>query len=646
MHRLNQSKNYQLKYISEIDGLRALAVLSVVLFHFFPNFLSNGYLGVDVFFVISGFLITSQLISFESNSIKSILLVFYTRRIARLFPALFLMLLLTYFCVSFFFLPNDIVNFENSLVSAYTFWSNIYFWRDGGYFGGDDQLKPLLHIWSLSVEEQFYLISPVTILLMVKLNVRFKNVLIVGVFAIVVFSFIFWKYLNYIGGQNPAFFLLPTRVWQFGLGALVAISYHSGGPDKKFVGENFRHLLLPIFLLLILIALFSQSSSDIHTILISVGALGFINFAANNSSIIATFFRSNLAVFIGKISYSLYLYHWPIAVSLNYYFIERVPLGYSLVGVLFSVILGWLSYSFIENRFRHNNNFLSTIAFLFFCIITSLLLFFVNFKDEKSSFSNILDHASGANYRCDVASYTHYGSSRACFLKSADVNQNTIVLLGNSHAQMYAPMLTDIDLGNRNILLVPLNGCLPTTSINLSINCIHMAQRNLSAVLADKTITTVLIATTWYSDKYVDQNGARYGLDKLHAEILDLIGSIRNSGKKPILFSPIPIPNENHASKLARKLHFNKITEQEALNMIKVPRSRFDKQFSNLNNDLIRQLGTSYIRIYDEICDETNCYFGRDNTFYFADDSHLSKHAVINFLNAKEQLRTVIGTIP
>ena len=640
VNQVNQITPYKLKYISEIDGLRALAVLSVVFFHFFPGWLSGGYLGVDVFFVISGFLITSQLISFESDSIKETLLAFYKRRIARLFPALFLSLSLTYLAVSFFFLPNDIANFENSLVSVYTFWSNIYFWRDGGYFGGNDQLKPLLHIWSLSVEEQFYLFSPLSILLLLKLNARIEKSLVFGVFGIVVVSFILWKYINYIGGQNAAFFLLPTRVWQFGLGALIAVSYD--GSANKIEGRNFRQLLLSIFLLLILIGMFSKIGSDIQTILVSVGAVGFINFASNNTSVIAIIFRSKWAVFFGRISYSLYLYHWPIAVGLNYYFIDQIPFIYSLVGVLASVILGWLSYSLIENRFRQSNNFSATLSFLFFCIVVSFVIFFANFKNEKSSLASLIGHASGTNYRCDISSYRLYGSSRACALKSAGVDQNIIVLLGNSHAQMYAPMLKDIDLGNRNILLVPLNGCLPTTSINLSIKCIKMAKNNLSTVLADKNVTSVVISTTWYSKSYVDENGTRVGSDKLYFEILNLLDTIKSSGKQPLLFSPIPIPYRDYASELARSLHFNKLTEQEAINIIKVPRTTFDKQFSKINNDLSKLLGNSYIRIYDEMCDETNCYYGSDTVFYFADGSHLSEYAVVKFYKAKEQLRTAI----
>ncbi|MDC3402009.1 acyltransferase [Alphaproteobacteria bacterium] len=643
VNQVNQFKADKLTYISEIDGLRALAVFSVVLFHFFPSWLDGGYLGVDIFFVISGFLITRQLISFESTSIKEALLVFYKRRIARLFPALFLFLLLTYVVVKFFLLSTDIAKFESSLISAYSFWSNIYFWRDGGYFGGNEQLKPLLHIWSLSVEEQFYLLSPLIILLLTKLNAKIKKSLLIGVFGVVLASFFLWHYLHFIGGSNPAFFLLPTRVWQFGLGALIAIKY--AGYVTKFEDGTFRKVFLSISLLLIIVGILSSFDSQVQTILVSVGTAGFINFVANNSFFIAKVFRTKSAVFFGKISYSLYLYHWPIAVGLNYYFIEHVPLAYSLLGITASIVFGWLSFSLIENRFRYSRKFSSTLLFLLFCITASLLLYFVNFKNDKTSLSNVIGNASGTNYRCDIASYRPYGASRACVLKTSVVEQSTIVLLGNSHAQMYAPMFMDMELDNINILLVPLNGCLPTTSINISSKCISLARKNLSTVLADKSVVSVVVASTWYAESYVDENGVIVSSDKLFSEMKALMDEIKGSGKRPILFSPIPIPSKDYASELARALHFNKITETEALDIIRAPRLSFDTKFAQFNNDLVELLGTSYIRIYDELCDQSFCYYGRDDVFYFADSNHLSKNVIVQFENAKEQLRIALERV-
>jgi len=639
---MNIVKYPRIPYRSEIDGLRALAILTVVVFHFFPNWLASGYLGVDIFFVISGFLITNQLIRIEHNSIKETLIYFYKRRIKRLFPALFLFLTLLYFFVSFFFITVDISHFEKSLIPAYTFWANIFFWRDGGYFGGNDKLKPLLHIWSLSVEEQFYLISPLTLFLLFKLNNKIKNAVMFGVFGIVVISFVIWLYLNSIGGQNPAFFLLPSRVWQFGSGALLALVNCMG--IYQALNKSLKDIFFLMGLALILVGIFADISPQIKTVLVTFGATSFIAFYQYNNSLFSLCFRTKLAVFFGKISYSLYLYHWPISVGLTYYFIDSVPYIYSLLGMLASVFLGWFSYLLIENKFRYAFSFKATILFLFFCIGTSSLLFVQNSKNEMTSLADTIGISSRTHFRCDISSYIPYGASRACILKESKLSNKTIVLLGNSHAQMYAPLVAEVSPDNTNLLLVPLNGCLPTPSINISSKCISMANNNLSSVLNDTNVSSVIIATDWYDNEYIDKKGLIVSPQSLKFAIEDLINKIKSSGKQAILFSPIPIPKRDYASELARMLWFDNISEQEVFEIIKVPRSKFDTEFSALNNYFNQLLGDSYIRIYDEICDKTHCYYGTDEIFYFSDSNHLSKNAVVKFAKSKSSLKYLLNT--
>ena len=214
-----------MKYRAEIDGLRAIAVLSVVIFHFFPLLLVNGYLGVDIFFIISGYLISTQLLKASTNNNKFIHIIklFYKKRIKRLFPALFFFLTITYVFFKVFFLETDIISFENSLIASYTFWANFHFLMDGGYFGSNDKLKPLLHLWSLSVEEQFYLIFPFFLLISLGITKKINNFVVISVVLITLLSFVLWLFLNNIDAKNIAFFILPTRIWQFGLGTLLAV---------------------------------------------------------------------------------------------------------------------------------------------------------------------------------------------------------------------------------------------------------------------------------------------------------------------------------------------------------------------------------------------------------------------------------------
>ena len=633
----------KLAYRSEIDGLRAIAVLSVVIFHFFPHFLRNGYLGVDIFFVISGFLITTHFLSVEGQNLSVVLKSFYKRRVIRLFPALFLFLTLTYIFVSHFFLPVDVVNFENSLLASYTFWANYYFWRDGGYFGGSDQLKPLLHIWSLSVEEQFYIFFPMFFLILVKLSRKFKYSLEIGVGLVATLSFIFWLILNYIGGENPAFFLLPTRVWQFSLGALLAIivgkkmfpSIRIGVDLTLFVGS----------VCFITLAIFVDFNAQFQTALVTVGALGFIAFSKYQNNFLLLVFRSSLSVFFGKISYSLYLYHWPIAVALTYYFVDGTPVPYLFIGVFVSVLLGVASYRIIERVFRKRLNFNATLYFMAFCSAISLLNYLTITNKEEISLANTMSKASGTNFRCEVSSFRPYGASRACSIIKRKSSDSTIALLGNSHAQMYVPLVSEVIPHNLDLLLVPLNGCLPTTTINVSQKCLEMAKTNLSVVLSDDDISTVIIATTWYSDSYVDTNGNDVDRTKLKESINRLVEGIRSGGKYPVLLSPLAISNRDYVSELPRKLQFNHLSEHMALNMIKVPRSQFDEQFSDTNLFFEKSMGNAYVKVYDDLCDQYYCFFGTKDLFYFADSNHLSKYAFIAFSKTKKQLKSVLADL-
>ena len=630
-------------YRSEIDGLRAIAVLSVVIFHFFPHFLPNGYLGVDIFFVISGFLITTHLLNLEGQNLSIVLKSFYKRRIIRLFPALFLFLTLTYIFVNQFFLSVDVDKFQNSLLASYTFYANFYFWRDGGYFGGSDQLKPLLHIWSLSVEEQFYLFFPIFLLIFVNLNRKYKYSLEFGVALLTTLSFIFWLLLNYIGGENPAFFLLPTRVWQFSLGALLAIIVNKGVFPSISMGIN--NILFVGSVGFIALAIFIDLNAQFQTTLITFGALGFVAFSKSQNNFILSAFRSKLSVFFGKISYSLYLYHWPIAVALTYYFVDGTPVPYLFLGVFVSVLLGVTSYKLIEQIFRRRLNFNATLYFMAFCSAVSLMVYLTNVNKEEVGLANTWSKASGANFRCEISSIRPYGASRACSIITRETSDSTVALLGNSHAQMYVPLVSEVVPNNLDLLLVPLNGCLPTTTINVSQKCLDRARTNLSEVSRDDNISTVIIATTWYNDSYVDDNGNDIDRSKLNESINQLVEDIRGSGKYPILLSPLAISNRDYASELPRKLRFNHLSEHMALDMIKVPRSYFDKQFSDTNLFFEESMGNAYVKVYDDLCDQYYCFFGTKDLFYFADANHLSKHAFIAFSKSKKQLKTILADL-
>lgn len=638
---MKQISNYKFVYRSEIDTLRGIAILSILIFHFFPKLLPEGYLGVDIFFVISGYLITKYFISNSQYSFKERLRIFYQRRIKRIFPAFFLSLVITYVFVSLIFLEVDISSFENSLLASFTFWANLYFWRDGGYFGGIDQLKPLLHIWSLSVEKQFYILFPFILYLLINFEKKKKFFIFSFLFLLIILSFVLWLWLNYIGGKNPAFFLFPTRVWQFGLGSLLSIALLNKNTLMKNKYINLFFFTISIFL--ILISFTQIANSQIRTILISIGTTGFMAFLdTHKNSLAIIIIKSEILLFFGKISYSLYLYHWPIAVILNYYFVDGVPFIYSLISILLSILFGFISYKFIETSFRYKYPLSSTLKLIIICLLVSLFLYLININNNKNDLANNLAKVSGTNYRCDISSYKTYGSSRACILKTTEVSKNKIILLGNSHAQMYAPLISEATPANLNLILVPLNGCLPTTTINISSVCLNRAKENLSTVLKDKNVRIVILASTWFNYKYINQKGQEVESSQIISAYDSIISEIERSDKYAILISPIATPKKNYVNILSRKLKFNNIYENEVYESMKISRNIFEQEFSIINSHFQNSMKEKYLKIYNELCDENHCYFGNDKTFFFADSNHLSINSLVYFKKTRNQLRSIL----
>lgn len=629
-------------YRSEIDGLRALAVCSVLIYHFFPNILPNGYLGVDIFFVISGYLITQHLLGIKGNFIYT-LKYFYERRVKRLFPALFVFLTITALGLIFILINSDYENFISSLLATKTFWANFYFWKDGGYFGGNDQLKPLLHTWSLSVEEQFYIFYPSFLFFSLWAKKRFSLSTIFFVGVLTISSFFIWIILYQIGGENPAFFLLPTRIWQFGLGSFFALL------DLKKYSYLLRlsYITSIVSFILILLGLLIKIDKQLQTLLVSFGTALFIFFSLNKKNFVIFTLKSYLLTGVGKISYSIYLYHWPIAVALVYYYVSDPPLIVSLLGIFLSFLLGLLSYRFVEVPFRYCFNFKSSIMLIFTCVIItfSLSKFQSNYNDK--TYFDGWAKMTGTNYRCPINSYFPYGFSRACLLAEGVINKkNKILLLGNSHAQMYAPLFSE-SLKEKGLggILLPLNNCLPTITINKDLSCFKYAMRNLQTILDDQDYNHIFISMTWYNHKYIDKNGNDVESKFLINSVIDLINRIRSVGKTVYLISPIAIPKEDLSSELPRKLKFNWLTEDEASKKLFVDRKKYDQEFKNFNLKFEEILGQNYIKVFRDLCDLKNCYFVKNNIMYFSDASHLSKNIMKELVLSKRQITNILKAL-
>ena len=313
---------------NEIDFLRALSVLSVITFHIDKEIFPLGYLGVDLFFVISGYLITRNIIkSYQKNnfSFKQ----FYLKRLRRILPALLVVLLTTFILAIFILLVADAQKFSESILTTLLFISNFYFWITGGYFSSSDELKPLLHLWSLSVEEQFYLFFPLFLILVFKI---FKSLKVMLLCIFITIEVSYWINIVFIskGHNDPIFFLFPARVWQFGIGA-----FFSFLPNLKIKNIFYDSCYLITALGLIIFNFNATIQGLPAGTLLSLGTVMVLFKLQNEKNVFFNFFNFRVLVFIGLISYSLYLWHWPIISFLKYISIGKI----SLLNVFLALIL-------------------------------------------------------------------------------------------------------------------------------------------------------------------------------------------------------------------------------------------------------------------------------------------------------------------
>jgi len=333
-------------YRPDIDGLRAIAVLSVVLFHVGFSAFSGGYVGVDVFFVVSGYLITTLILG-EMKAGTFSFSEFYFRRIRRIAPAFFFVILVVAATAWFIFFPKDFSDFGQSMFAALIFFANVHFAHSFGYFDRGAEFAPLLHTWSLSIEEQFYLFFPLLLLLAVKSG-RGAAQLIVAFVALASFCFSLWIVSK--GPAQSAFFSSFGRFWEILAGALLAGS----GRDIAIPGKLRAPLSLTGLAMIVLPVFFYPKEIPFPGFAAGVPVLGtclVIAAGAKGANPAKRFLSARPLVFIGTISYSLYLWHWPI-VAISHHLMIYLNDRRKLIVIVVSILLAWLTWLFVERPAR------------------------------------------------------------------------------------------------------------------------------------------------------------------------------------------------------------------------------------------------------------------------------------------------------
>jgi len=333
-------------YINSIDGLRAIAVMAVVFFHAGFSQFSGGYVGVDVFFVISGFLITLHIIEQKEAGTFSFA-TFYQRRVARLLPAAATVFLATLVASYFILDPESLERVGQSAICVSLSASNMFFWLEAGYFDQASELKPFLHTWSLSVEEQFYLVWPSLIMLLFFIGKR-RDV-IIGVALLSVASVIASLYF-YQTKPDSVFFLTPFRTYQFGIGALIALTgFHA---RKSYKGNL---VFIGMAVLAVLVYKIDKQTYVLYSAILPAILAG-VFIMGSQSSAVERVFASPLFVWIGQRSYSIYLVHWPLMVLWKINTDYEFSLGEKALAVVLSIFLGYALHALIEKRFRFSSS--------------------------------------------------------------------------------------------------------------------------------------------------------------------------------------------------------------------------------------------------------------------------------------------------
>jgi peptidoglycan/LPS O-acetylase OafA/YrhL len=579
-----------LKFRKDINGLRAIAVIAVVLFHFNAEWLPGGFVGVDIFFVISGFLMTSIIFSGLKNETFS-LASFYLARAKRIIPALAVMCTVLMIYSWFYLSPLDYEAVGKHVASSITFLSNIIYWQEAGYFDAESSDKWLLHTWSLSVEWQFYLLYPLALLLLKKILTikQLSSIILIGMFL--------GFFLNlYITSKAPSmgFYLLFPRAWEMMLGG-VAFLY----PIRT--GEKVSKLIEASGLLMICYSIFFITEHHLWPgYWAAIPVVGtFLIIASNRQS---SFFTHNTAFQkIGVWSYSIYLWHWPLVVWYAKHDVSTSP--YS--GIALSIILGWFSYQIIEsNKSIGNSKITSLIAYT--SILTASIycyqsLGFSNLRlnsQEEVKLEKSLEAISDWNY---PPADDHFENAKIRTIESDNTSNSTPNLfIGDSLIEQYYPkvqqLVNDGKMPTTYFFTQP--GCMPLKGMSRPKKVCDKLPK-VTKYLNDKKFNAIYIGGYW--DHYLD-NKSPYKLGDLSfaneddraeigSHILSLLKQFKQHADAVYFLLPTPHQEEFNPKFMVELDNIN--TPDKRIHVSEV-RTQYS-EFYNFINPIVTELNITSI---------------------------------------------------
>ena len=625
-------KSSLLKYRPEVDGLRAIAIGAVIIYHAQIRILEKlllpgGFLGVDIFFVISGYLITylifKEKISTNNFSFKN----FYERRARRILPALFFMLIIMLPFSYIVLIPSDFKEYALSNLFAVGFTSNYFFYFSETQYGSIDSfLKPLLHTWSLGVEEQFYIFFPILIIFFFNKSWSLKKFF----FIFILLSFFLSSYLS-INNTQLSFFSLPTRIWELLCGSIVAYLIFF---DKiNFISKKLLGFLSYLGITIIFLSFIFFEKNTYHpsylTLFPVVGTcLIIINLNSNN--FLQKVLSSKIFVFVGLISYSLYLYHYPILAFSRYYSLVS---GYNLYGkiaiMLAIFIVSYLSYYLIEKPFRDkktiNMNKLLGSIILSILIILFINTLILNNKLQNKKFDIVKEFSlDNRLYKAEKSKYP--------INEKFDKDKVNILIIGNSHATDSYIFFNELYANNNNLNFIHLGtqiSCLKSLSKNkLCEKKLKKDQANLLRM------SDYLVFSTRWSEEDIDY------LDSILKELNHDENEIVIMSTSPTYhWTNVFTPLDKFVLKYYQKPSPKQIKQLEKTMFNQIPKSDFknNKKLEKIS----KENNLTYLDKFDYTCDlsEKRCRILTDqNKKIYYDNSHYTLGGIDYFVEFSKKL--------
>ncbi len=648
-----------LRYRADIDGLRAVAVLLVLIFHADLGVVSGGFIGVDVFFVISGYLITSIIVSEVSRGTFS-WASFYERRIRRIMPALLTVIVASTVIGWFVLVPRDYMEFARSAIAAAAFYSNFYFNGQAGYFAPAAETQPLLHTWSLGVEEQFYLLAPVFILLLLGRLQRFKLAIFLTLFALSLAISVYGVREEW----SSAFYLLPSRAFELMIGMALAL-----GLVPAMTSRVLRQVAgLAGLAMIIAAGLLYDSTTPFPGLAALVPCLGaalLIHSGGQGDTLAFRVLALRPAVFVGKVSYSLYLWHWPLLAYAAYEFEDQLTNADRIGLLVLAFVLSVLSYYWIEQPARRGTilptrrgAFTATAAAIACCALVSVGIYTsrgapIRLNAEAEAFAEAYDKNPRKREYCTLGGATGLSEDNTdCTIGAKGEMAPSFVLWGDSHAQSIISLISELAVREQlKGYAVVREGCPAFFGLEANYErAFHSCRQNneiVARLLNSNEIRHVIILSRWafYAEGKLPNDTQQRLLESQNREefgklLRDTVQRLSQDGRTVAVLGPIPELPFHLPNVLIKDLMRNR-ERDHAVSVDEFKR----RQVTVLAK--IRELEplprVQVLFPHQTLCDTQRCRTVKDGLPLYVDDDHLS---LLGVREISGMLQTALSTNP